>query len=665
MAKSRPLSEQQGALPMDQWPRFDPTGLSETHRVQFLRNQNAARLYMKGAAPKQIRRECGLDAAQVRRLVARCLQRGADDQVVGEAGLVPWRRLGAPCRVKPAPRDETDTGYAGAFSWLLRMYPSVEAAMHAVLIDPRSRLRPGSGTHPCHAVHAAFLAECARLGLQEAGAYPFNTQSLAVKSVAAYVRRYLPRHLAQLAEPMLGSAAAAKLRTGDGRERPSLALFERIECDAHLLDHAICVMVRHPDGHYVQRRLHRLWVVALVEVRSRAVLGYSLALGRQPNSRDLLDALHMALSPWHRYQRFLPDWTYSPLAGFPSEIAALRGMGFRQLSVDGARMNFAKDVVSRLAQLMDAEVVYLNRGTPDDRPYIERFFLAMEALGFHRLRGTTGSHAQDARRAREIDRITGRHWLDWQHVPAILDHVIAEYNGAPHSGLGDISPLAYLEQMGDALHPQCRQLSQDEIDSLQFVMSTTVVRGNLSKGRAPYIEFAHARYMGGPLAKGYNLVGQRVQLRVNAHDARFGHLFSLRGEPLGRVWAAPPWHKVPHALRLRVLIHKKTQARARHTAHYGDPIAQFAALSEEALARGRVAPDGYLALQRALAQRAAEACCSEQCLPQANAPELAGSSPPEWIVDSAGHAALRQPLPAPRPAAQRQLQPPGRPEDQR
>ncbi|MCY0853434.1 hypothetical protein [Cupriavidus sp. D39] len=112
------------------------------------------------------------------------------------------------------------------------------------------------------------------------GAYPFNTQSLAVKSVAAYVRRYIPSHLGQLAGPMLGSTAASKLRTGDGRQRPSLALFERVECDAHLIDHAMCVMVRHPDGHYVQRRLHRLWVVALVEVRSRAVLGYSVALGR-------------------------------------------------------------------------------------------------------------------------------------------------------------------------------------------------------------------------------------------------------------------------------------------------------------------------------------------------------------------------------------------------
>ncbi|WP_179257802.1 hypothetical protein [Burkholderia sp. AU6039] len=70
-------------------------------------------------------------------------------------------------------------------------------------------------------------------------------------------------------------------RAGDGTRRPPLAPFERVECDAHKLDTRMTVLVPSPHGGTEPRPIHRLWVVVLIEVASRAVLGYHLSLRRE------------------------------------------------------------------------------------------------------------------------------------------------------------------------------------------------------------------------------------------------------------------------------------------------------------------------------------------------------------------------------------------------
>lgn len=635
MPRPRKLALSAGVPPMEQWPAFDGAGLSEARRRSFENNRTAVALYLQGEELTEIQVRTGLDGSRVRKLILRCLQRGEDGTIAGLSALVPYRRRRPHQRTKSLPSGEREAGFAGAFEMLLRTYPSVREAIEQALQG--KALRPGCARHYAAEAYAAFLRACAAQGLAEANCYPFNTQSIGVQAVRRYVRDYVARHLGRMGEPLLGRRVAAKLHTGDGRHRPALALFERVECDAHLLDQGLSIMVRHPNGHYVARRLHRLWVVVLMEVRSRSVLGYSLSLGRQPSSQDLLDAVHMALSPWHPYRRLGEQWRYSQAAGFPSGIEGLRGLGFRELSVDGARMNLARDVVDQLAALMGARVTHLSRGTPDDRPFIERYFRTLEQMGFHRLRGTTGSYPADPRRL-PAGPPGDAHRLDWVHLPAILDHLIAEYNGAPHTSLGEVSPLDYLRQMAGTVHPECRVLSQSEIDNLQFAWAVKTIRGSLAQARAPYVEYGLARYGGGPLALSYNLIGQKVRVRVNVHDARVASLFSLGGEPLGEVYAAPPWHEHAHSLRLRCLIQRRTQARACHLALHADPIQVFATMGEASLHQGGAVPDGYLALQRSLALQ--------------NVP-LAEPCAVESAQRSAHCVTAAEALPAPRPAAQR------------
>lgn len=71
-----------------------------------------------------------------------------------------------------------------------------------------------------------------------------------------------------------GQDAVRKARAGDGTRRLPLAPFERVECDAHKLDSRMVVLMPSPHGGTEPRMIRRLWGVVLVEIASRAVLGY-------------------------------------------------------------------------------------------------------------------------------------------------------------------------------------------------------------------------------------------------------------------------------------------------------------------------------------------------------------------------------------------------------
>ncbi|MBV8271455.1 MAG: hypothetical protein JO067_04215 [Cupriavidus sp.] len=587
------------------WPTVDPAVVPARVRNAFERRRQAVFLYLRGASVAQIAQETGIDRSQVLKLAQLATTPQADGSILGDAALIPYQKRTAQ-RKLPPPDGPLAQGFAGAFQQLLARHPCIRTAMETVLTSTEGVLRPGSAEDLAGEVVATFHEACREVGLTWDD-YPFNTDTLARQSVRKFTKDYIAAHPEKTVKNVYGHDAAVRMHTGSGRGKPVVAVFERAEADAHKLDVNCTVLVRHPNGQYVPRRLRRMWIIVLIEVRSRAVLGYCLSLGREPCKQDLLDALHMALSPWQPCNWFDPHLPYSVHAGFPSVHPNYLHLGFRELSVDKALMNISSDVSDRLRQLMDARVMNVDqerqvsgRSNPNDRPYIEGFFRLIEERGFHKLRATTGSHPRDPKRAREIDVRTGRHALDVQHLPALLDHVISEYNGAPHGGLGDISPLDFLAQMAAQIHPQCRTLEQQDIDTLQFVVVTRQVRGNIEEGRPPYVDYIYGHYTGGPLAFAYALIGQTVQLRVNVQDARFGQLFSMRGEFLGSVHANPPWDEIPHSLRLRSLICKARNGRLRHELDAPNPLRAYAKLIEQNVALGGPVLDGYLRLQRSI-----------------------------------------------------------------
>jgi hypothetical protein len=91
-----------------------------------------------------------------------------------------------------------------------------------------------------------------------------------------------------------------------------------VECDARKLDARMVVMVPSPHGGLEPRHVHRLWVVVLIEVASRVVLGYHLSLRRECSAEDVVRAIKCALSPWQPRELQFSGNAYAPGAGLPS-----------------------------------------------------------------------------------------------------------------------------------------------------------------------------------------------------------------------------------------------------------------------------------------------------------------------------------------------------------
>jgi putative transposase len=94
-----------------------------------------------------------------------------------------------------------------------------------------------------------------------------------------------------------------------------------------------------------------------------------------------------------------------------------------------------------LAQFVGCYIDARPAHTPDDRPYIERFFGSIASFLSSRLPGHTGSHARDVRRALSDPKGNLRLYVSLAEIEELLEAAIAGYNASPHDGLNGRTPL--------------------------------------------------------------------------------------------------------------------------------------------------------------------------------------------------------------------------------
>ena len=64
----------------------------------------------------------------------------------------------------------------------------------------------------------------------------------------------------------------------------------------HKLDGRFCVSLLLAGGGFTEKIVHRLWVIVILEVVSRAVVGYYFSTGREVSKDDVLRAIKTGLS---------------------------------------------------------------------------------------------------------------------------------------------------------------------------------------------------------------------------------------------------------------------------------------------------------------------------------------------------------------------------------
>ena len=342
-------------------------------------------------------------------------------------------------------------------------------------------------------------------------------------------------------------------------DRPVKRFLQRVEMDAHKLDGRFSVALPLPEGGHKERIIHRLWVIVIIDVYSRLVLGYHLSLRREVSKDDVMRAIQSALSEWKPRKISFSETPYAQDAGFLSAAGSeFAGLCWDEMSVDGALAETCKTVRLALSEVVKSNLIepktgFSKRRNKDDRPFVEAFFRTLSSRGFQRLSNTTGAKPKD-KKGIDPDKVALASSFQYEYAEELLDVLIANYNGRCHHSLKR-SPLAFAKFCVSRDLKNIRHADPEAVQMLLSQRKKCRVKGGAEKGRTPYVNCFGAKYSGSTLQNRYDLVGQEIWV-VNhiVDDARVARASTMNGGSLGILRAAPPWHASPHSLAVRAAI---------------------------------------------------------------------------------------------------------------
>ncbi len=374
-------------------------------------------------------------------------------------------------------------------------------------------------------------------------------------------------------------AAKAHMAVGTGHD-PLLVFadpFDVVELDAYEIEAFFSVSFKTQEGVSVKVALERIWLLALIERISTSVLGYSVIYRPQVSSEDVLKLIRDTIQrPWTPKPLSIEGLEYPRNGGLPSGvIPECRNAVWSALFVDNALANMGNDI----AQLARKDVGNIINWGPvrhfERRPNIERLFKQIADNVFKRLPSATGAHPKSGR-APDAQEQAVKYDINPDDADQVLDVTIALHNGTPTEGLSFLSPLEYLSQFFESHrdHFLVRQLpTSHEHSGLLNRKYIGTIRGSISHGRRPYLQFKRARYTSPALSEAAALIGKRVTYEIiDDEDIRQLRLYLPNGAELGVVRATGKWAKTKHSLRTRESIIGLINRRVLVLSEIEDPV---------------------------------------------------------------------------------------------
>lgn len=569
------------------WPTVAYTELDEAARLTFETRRQAVVRYVDGESVKAIEQSTGVNRRQLYRWLERALLPHPDGRPFGFRALVRYMRIGGYVRVRDVRvhGERGSCGAAGALSQLFERYPALagwlllQVKQRKVLLEQmhtegrlRTRLRG------LQALHDDFLRQCRAVGLTAAD-YPFNTAGHAIRALSRRLKAEMLRSFGTAARAAGASHLKGLPRYDNETGTPAATRpYQVVEFDGHRLDIRLKVVVRDPLGFEHEFEMERVWLLVIIDVCTRAVLGYHIVLAREYSRYDVIKTIENALEP-HRPRTFtIPGLAYGPHDGFPSQrLPELAYATWEWIRLDNAKANLANETLTAMCEFVGCFTDAGPKYSPDERPYIERFFGTIASRLSSRLPGYTGSHPRDLRRALADPKGDLRLYVSLDELEELVEYAIASYNGTPHSGLNNATPLEALEYFVRGKQTLVTWLAEHHRRTLCLMQSARRcrVRAYLDQGARPHINLHGVRYTNGVLATSTHLIGQHLLIYMNADDLRCVRAFLADGTELGVLDAQGAWRVVPHNLKLRQEIRKQAGKRRRRMAVDPNPIEAY------------------------------------------------------------------------------------------
>lgn len=576
------------------WPHLDIRSLPGDQARRVSARQAALQAYARGVPLRQIHLDTGVAASCLYRCLAKAQRVHADGRLWGYRALLPHLRVGEYERLaEPKRLTQGKAGNAGAFNQLLERHPSLKKLLLQQIRSGGVRLVPsgdGARLKDLKGLARRFQKACLDLGLTMAD-YPLNQKDRAIRSLARKVYALLGEQTS-----LAAAAASARIKPESAlREQPRDApqAFDTVEFDAHKLDLRLkLILGRDPSGAEHSVQVERAWLLVIIDVATRCVLGWHLAFGKECNRHDVIEAFRRAVLPATRPNLTIPGARLLDAGGYVStRLEQTRYALWRQVRLDNARAHLSAAALELMCDTLGAQVDFGPAYEPDDRPFIERYFGTVVQTFSRRLPGAIEPRgtADKARLLRRIGRSGDeRLVVSTAELDELLAMMVWNYNGSPHSSLGGLTPLEVMEHhvLGIEREPVRLRYLPGPLQREPRLMHQAVdcvVHGNPARGERPHLSYLHVRYTGAQLARRGDLVGEVVRLHADPYDLRRVTVVTQTGEILEPLLAAGAWGHHPHSIWVRRQCFA-TKREKQHQANLqqDDPIGDFVAQRRKA-----------------------------------------------------------------------------------
>jgi putative transposase len=547
---------------LSKWPDVDIEALAPRQRDKFRGSRRAVTAYLGGAAATAAARDGGLSRSPLLRQLNRCVALHPDGRIYG------WRALLHYQRVRPYVRvvaSNGSVGMAGALRQFMQAHPDVRDTLDQAILTSRTPDSVPESRLAHRAVYNQFVRFCRRAKLRD-DEYPFNTSDQGRRALRRYTRERLRQHFAAAARQLGGEDARTRTQigTGQGPSAVSPVPFEVVSIDAHKLNFIGCIGIPSFEG-ITHVPIQRFWFIPVIEHASRAVLGYHVAITKEPNASDAVAAVRSTLTVWQQRALRLPGQTYPEGASLPSgAFPQARSLCWGRLMLDNATIHYSKAVADQLRGRLGCAVNYGPVRQWYRRPLIESLFSSLERAGFLRLPNSTGTSPTDRKRPNAASKAV-QHVILWEEMLDLVDLVVCAYNATPQESLDGMSPLECMQEhlwsAPTTWLPRPLPPLPPSVPELDVTVLEKTVRGSVENGRRPYVQIDGVRYTNEVLSSAAPLIGKKIRVHVRYSALQNVKAFLSSGAEIGVLAGLGAWGRTAHDRVLRRSILRAIKTR--------------------------------------------------------------------------------------------------------
>ena len=550
------------------WPQPAAGSLDISAYTKFLLRKQAVDMYIDGAKVMQIQKTTGIPACRVGALVDECTGTGENGELIGYCGLLGSKHNSA---------GKTERR-SGEFTKLLDKHPSLKEFILGNYFGDKKYTSEKNMS--LITLHGKFIAECRRLGVMQ-HEYPFSTLNQGYVSLCAYVHHIEEQNL-QLQMRRSDKDNAQKLASTGIGERyclNPLYPFSAVQVDGHIIDMLYTVEIPNDDGSVSRIVATRAWLIAVIDIATRCILGYAVSQEYNYNQYDVMDAVKDAVIPKTLKELSISGIAYPSNGGFYSTaFSELKNAMFDSIMLDNAKAHLSSFTLSKLADELKCTVNFGSVSTPETRGIVERFFGTLESRGFHKLPMTTGSSADDLKR-KSPEKNALKYEVTYDQIVEIMDVLIAEYNNTPNKGIDNLTPLECMRiKVFDAgMMPYTADIDEYAavINRLNMRMDTRYVKGHVKKGKRAYIQFMGVEYRSRLLSSSEVYINQKIQILYDPRDISTVEAYTMDGIYIDTLTARGEFGTKSHSIKTSQLVLKLARERGRNKCEFDTPIEAY------------------------------------------------------------------------------------------